>query len=114
MSWVQGFADEHIAAFNSAVAARDFGGFLARFDDDALMRFENVPGVGVLEFAGRLAYTSAYELQPPDEQIDIKGSVRDEGGIVVIPFTWQRDGAPAVMRLTVRNGRISQMVVTFA
>ena len=114
MSWVQEFADEHIAAFNSAVASRDFASFLARFDDDALMRFENMPGVGVLEFAGRMAYTSAYEQQPPDDQIEITGTVRDEGGMVVIPFTWRRDGSLGVLRLTVRNRRISNMVVTFA
>lgn len=43
-------------AFNSAFTRRDFAAFLTRFDDDAVMRFENVPGVGDLEFAGRHAY----------------------------------------------------------
>jgi hypothetical protein len=40
-----------VAACNDTVATGDFASFLARFDDDAVMRFENVPGVGVLELA---------------------------------------------------------------
>ena len=77
------------------------------------MRFENVPGVGVLEFAGRLACTAAYAQRPPDDQIGVAGTVSDEGGIIVIPFVWRRDGRRGVLRLTVNDGRISRMVVTF-
>ena|SRR5215467_3553195 len=113
MGRVKEFADEHVMAFNSAVASQDFTGFLARFDDDALMRFENVPGVGVLEFAGRPAYAAAYAQQPPDDHIGIAGPVCDEGGIIVIPFVWRRDGGPGVLRLMVNEGRISRMVVTY-
>ena len=113
MGRVEELADEHVAAFNSAVATRDFSRFLARFDDDALVRFENVRGVGVLEFAGRAAYTDAYTQPPPDDQIGIAGPVCDEGGIVVIPFVWLRDGGHGVLRLVVGDGRISRMVVTF-
>ena len=69
MGWADGLADEHVAAFNDAVASQDFASFLARFHDDAVMRFENLPGIGVQEFAGRVAYTSAYERQPPDDRI---------------------------------------------
>ena len=114
MRWIQEFAYEHVEAFNSAVASGDFASFLARFDDDAVMRFENVPGVGVLEFAGRPACAAAYEQQPPDDQISIAGPVRDEGGTIVIPFVWRRDGASGVLHLTVLDRRIGRMVVTFA
>lgn len=108
------FADQHVAAFNRAVATGDFTAFLARFDDDAVMRFENVPGAGVLEFAGRPAYTASYAEQPPDDLISIAGPVRGEGGTIVVPFVWQRDGAAGSMSLTIRDRRIARMVVTFA
>ena len=113
MDWADRLADEHVAAFNRAVASADFASFLARFADDAVMRFENVPGVGVQEFAGRPAYTSAYELQPPDDQIRRTGPAVVESRAVVVPFAWLRDAAPGVLRLTVRDGRIERMVVIF-
>jgi hypothetical protein len=106
-------APDHIAAFNEAVARGDFAAFLARFADDAVMRFDNVPGVGVMEFAGRAAFTSAYERNPPDDQMDVDGPVREEGGDVVIPFAWRRDGATGVLRLTASGGLIARMVVSF-
>jgi hypothetical protein len=86
---------------------------MKRFADDALMRFENVPGAGTLEFAGRPAIAAAYEQQPPDDQVDPAGPAREEDGAVVIPFAWRRDGAPGMMRLTVSDDRISRIVVTF-
>jgi hypothetical protein len=109
----QRFATQHVAAFNAAVRARDFGGFLARLADDAVIRFENVPGVGVLEFAGRAAYTSAYASRPPDDQIDMVGPARDQDGSITIPFAWRRDGARGTMRITVSAGLIVWMTVRF-
>jgi hypothetical protein len=113
MDWAR-FADRHVAAFNAAVAGGDFGGFLAGFTDDAVIRFENVPGAGVLEFAGRPAYTAAYAQQPPDDQIDIAEPPRDDDGTVVIPFAWRRDGARGTMRLGVRDDHVTRMTVIFA
>jgi len=46
MTVADAFAREHVAAFNATVAGRTFDGFLAGFSDDALVRFENVPGAG--------------------------------------------------------------------
>jgi hypothetical protein len=77
------------------------------------MRFENVPGAGSLEFAGRPAYTAAYDENPPDDQIDIAGAVTEEGAAIVIPFTWRRDGGRGQMRLTVSSGVITAMTVVF-
>jgi hypothetical protein len=108
------FADEHVAAFNAAVASADFGGFLARLTDDAVVRFENVPGAGTLEFTGRAAYTAAYEQQPPDDQIDITAPPRADEGAIVIPFAWRRDGAQGTMRLSLRGGQVAGLIVTFA
>jgi SnoaL-like domain len=93
-----------VAEFNDAVAARNFSLFLLLFTDDAVFRFENVPGSGTLEYAGRDAYTRAYAEQPPDDKIDISGDVRIEGSDVVVPFTWQRDQASGTMRLRYAQG----------
>jgi SnoaL-like domain len=93
-----------VAEFNDAVAARNFSLFLLLFTDDAVIRFENVPGSGSLEYTGRDAYTRAYAERPPDDKIDISGDVRIEGGDVVAPFTWQRDEAPGTLRLLYAQG----------
>ncbi len=114
MSAASDIADSHVAAFNQAVATADFTDFLGRFDDAAVIRFENVPSAGGLEFAGRTAYTQAYAQQPPDDQIDIAGAPSDDGGSVVIPFAWRRDGARGTMRLEFAGDRIMSMTVTFA
>jgi hypothetical protein len=113
VGWAQEYADEHMIAFNRSAATGDFAGFLARFADDASVRFENVPGAGVLEFTGRADYTAAYDRQPPDDQIDITGPVRDDEGTLVIPFAWRHHGSPGTLRLTLRSGQIQRMVVTF-
>jgi len=97
-------AAHHVVEFNDAVAARNFSLFLLLFTDDAVIRFENVPGAGTLEYTGRDAYTKAYAEQPPDDKIDITGDVRIEDGDVVVPFCWQGDEGPGTMRLRYRQG----------
>ncbi len=114
MSAASDIADRHVAAFNQAVVSGDFTDFLGRFDDAAVIRFENVPSVGRLEFAGRIAYTQAYAQLPPDDQIEIAGPPSDDGGSVVIPFAWRRDGGRGSMRLALAGDRIMSMTVTFA
>ena len=105
---------DHLALFNASVASGDFTALLARLADDAVVRFENVPGAGVLEFAGRPAYTAAYSKNPPDDQIDAIGDPREEDDTVAVDFTWRRDRAPGVMRLTVTDDDlISHMLVVF-
>jgi hypothetical protein len=97
-------ASRHVTDFNDAVQAREFGGFLTLFTDGAVIRFENVPGAGTLEFAGRDAYTTAYLQQPPDDLIDIAGPVSVQDNAVTVPFRWRRDKARGTMRLTYRPG----------
>lgn len=96
----------HVSEFNDAVAAKNFSEFLRLFTDDAVIRFENVPGAGQLEFAGRAAYTKAYAEQPPDDQIDISGLAEpgEYGHEIVVPFAWRRDGRTGTMRLTYTQG----------
>ncbi len=110
-------AARHVSAFNDAVAARNFSEFLCLFTDDAVIRFENVPGVGQLEFAGREAYTKAYAKQPPDDEIDINGRAEpdEDGGGVVVPFAWRRDGSRGTIRLTytaANDGDLDSRLVT--
>jgi SnoaL-like domain len=95
-------AARHVAAFNEAVAAKNFSRFLCLFTDDAVIRFENVPGARELEFAGRDVYTRAYAEHPPDDQIDVSGRAEpdEDGDGIVVPFAWRRDGSPGTMRLT--------------
>jgi steroid delta-isomerase len=106
-------AARHVAAFNQAVLAHNFGAFLAGFADDAVIRFENVPGAGILEFAGRAAYAAAYAEQPPDDQIEIAGQVSEAGPETVIPFAWLRDGARGTIRLVSSAGLVGRMTVRF-
>jgi quercetin dioxygenase-like cupin family protein len=109
------FAADYVAVFNSAVASGDYAGLLERYADDAVLRFENVPPSGSsLEFAGRQAYTQAYEQQPPDDQIALTGEPREEDGHVVLDFAWSGDRSPGTLRLKVDAGLISAMTVTFA
>ena len=116
-------AARHVTEFNDAVAARNFSGFLCLFTDDAVIRFENVPGAGQLEFAGREAYTQAYAKQPPDDKIDICGLAEpdEDGDGVVVPFTRRRDASPGTIRLTytrrdddeLDSRLVTRMTVTF-
>ena len=114
-------AAHHIAQFNDAVAAGSFGAFLRLFTDDAVIRYDNVPGAGHLEYDGRDAFTRAYADKPPDDQIDIAGDVEADGATVVVPFTWRRDQATGTMRLTYADGPadllderlVSALTVTF-
>ncbi len=92
-------AARHVSEFNAAVAAGSYAQFLELFSDDAVIRFENVPGAGELQFAGRDAYTRAYAERPPDDQIDIRGPAKSDGQALVVPFAWRRDGSPGTMRL---------------
>jgi hypothetical protein len=114
-------AARHVAAFNDAVEAGNFREFVLLFTDDAVVRFETVPGAGTMEFVGREAYTRAYREHPPDDQIDIAGAVVVEGDSVVVPFTWRRVHSPGTMRLTFTGGDpellderlVKAMTVTF-
>lgn len=108
------FAARHVAAFNHAVVSSDYADFLTRFTDDAVVRFENVPGASELEFAGRAAYSAAYAQQPPDDQLDIAGQVEGNGSELVVPFAWRGDGGTGTMRIALADGLITRMTVRFS
>lgn len=114
MSSITDFVGEYVRVFNAAVASGDFSSLLARYTDDAVLRFENVPpDSSTLEYAGRKAFTAAYSENPPDDQIDLAGEPVTEGGHVVTGFVWQRDQSAGVLDLTVTDGLISRMIVIF-
>lgn len=106
-------AERHVALFNECVRAEDFGLLLAEFTPDARVRFENVPGAGVLEFRGIQAIAAAYEQQPPDDQIDIAADPFEENGTLVVPFAWRADRSLGTMRLEYASGQLARMVVVF-
>ncbi len=109
------FALEHIAVFNTAVTRRDVVPLLARFTDDAIVRFENVPGAGMLEYSGRAELAAAYGTSPPDDELVIVGDPVEEDGAVVADFLWKRDRSAGMLRLTVTDDDlISHMLVTFS
>lgn len=111
---VLAFVTGHVATFNAASASGDFSALLGQFTDDAVVRFENVPGAGVLEYAGREAYTAAYATSPPTDQIDVIGDPREEEGAIVVNFVWRDARSPGVMRLTVNDDElITHMLVAF-
>lgn len=114
MSWANEFLSEYVTTFNSSVASGDFTAVLDRFSDEAVLRFENVPPESsTLEFAGRRAYTAAYNDNPPDDQIDLTGEPTVDGAHLVGTFTWRRDGGTGVLDLTVAGGLIQSMTVIF-
>ncbi|HLY49569.1 MAG TPA: nuclear transport factor 2 family protein [Solirubrobacteraceae bacterium] len=113
MSATEDVAREHVEAFNAAVSSGDFDLFVERFSDEAVLRFENVPGAGTLEFAGRAAIAAAYREQPPDDQIDIDGVAHADGETILVPFAWRRDRGRGVMRITRHGDRITWMTISF-
>jgi hypothetical protein len=103
---------EHVARFNEAVRSGDFGPMLELFTDDAELAFEGVP---VGPFHGLDAIREAYRVNPPDDEIDVLDS-RETEDTVVTAYSWRRDGGgrSGEMRLTVREGRIARLLVSFA
>lgn len=114
-------AAHHVAQFNDAVAAGSFEAFLRLFAEDAVVRLDNVPDAGHLEYQGRDAFARAYGEQPPDDQIDIVGDVEADGATAVVPFAWRRDETRGTMRLTYGDGPadvlddrlVTAMTITF-
>jgi steroid Delta-isomerase len=102
---------EHLARFNEAVRSGDFDPMLELFSEDAELAFEGVP---VGPFHGLDAIRQAYRESPPDDQIDaLAAHAADD--TVVAAYSWRHDVGrrSGEMRLTVRNGRIARLLVTF-
>jgi hypothetical protein len=113
MTQAAAIAQHHVWLFNQCVQTADFTLLLAEFSSDAQVRFENVPGAGLLEFHGLPAITAAYQQQPPDDQIVVTAEPFTEDDTIVVPFAWRTDNSPGTMRLTYTAGQLDRMVVVF-
>ena len=102
----------HVADHNAGVENGDFAPMLSRFADDAELVFEGVP---VGPFRGVDAIAAAYRERPPDDVIRTFDE-RVEGEDVVAAYAWSRepDIRAGHMRVSVRDGSIARIVVTFA
>jgi len=111
---VAAFVAEYIAVFNTAVASGDYGPLLARYADDAVLRFENVPpDAASLEFSGRQAIAEAYVQNPPDDQIALTGDPASAGAHVTVAFAWLRDQSTGVLDFVLHGELISALTVIF-
>lgn len=102
----------HIDRFNQGVRTGDFGPMLERFDPQAELEFEGVP-FGPLR--GLQAIDEAYRERPPDDEVVVLDAMERPDGVVVARYAWAREPmSPAgEMRLSVRDGSIERLVVTF-
>jgi RimJ/RimL family protein N-acetyltransferase/ketosteroid isomerase-like protein len=105
------FLEDHVERFNAGVRSGDFAPMLENFADDATMAFEGVP---VGPFHGRDAIAHAYAGQPPDDELDVLDT-RQEGDTIVAGYAWRREPQKRAgeLRLSVADGRITRLVVTF-
>jgi steroid Delta-isomerase len=103
--------EDHVERFNEGVRAGDFTRMLENFADDATMAFEGVP---VGPFTGRDGIAQAYREQPPDDELDVLDTRRD-GDTIVAGYAWRRapEQRAGELRLTVADGKITRLVVTF-
>jgi ketosteroid isomerase-like protein len=107
-----GLLDDHVERFNEGVRSGDFSRMLENLAPDATMVFEGVP---VGPFTGREAIAQAYREQPPDDELEVLDSRRDDDTIVA-GYAWRRepDKRAGELRLTVQGDAITRLVVTFA
>jgi steroid Delta-isomerase len=104
--------EDHVDRFNEGVRTGDFTRMLENFAPDATMVFEGVP---VGPFAGKDAIAQAYREQPPDDELDVL-DVHRKGDTIVAGYAWRREPTRRAgeLRLTLKGGRIAELVVTFA
>jgi hypothetical protein len=101
----------HVGRFNDAVRSGDFAEMVAGFAPDAEMQFRGVP---VGPFVGRDAIADAYARRPPDDEVRLLGVPRVDGDTAESDYAWAAEGRRAGrMIITVRDGLIARLVVTF-
>jgi hypothetical protein len=102
-------AGEHIARFNAAVRSGDWADFVARFADDAVLEFVNVP---TGPFRGRAQIAAAYRDNPPDDTIAVR-SVESADHTERITFDWTRGGSGILVIEWRPDTLIERMTVEF-
>lgn len=101
---------EHVERFNSGVRTGDFSPMLDHFADDAELEFVGVP---VGPFRGRAEIAEAYRQQPPDDEILLLSSGDEDGLAAGYAWAAAPETRAGELRLTVRDGLIRRLVVTF-
>jgi len=100
---------QHVECFNEAVRTGVWAAFAARFADDGVLTFTNVP---VGPFVGREAIRQAYDARPPDDTMTVLGVQADGPDAAIVRFRWDA-GADGTMLLRWRDGLLIELVVTF-
>jgi hypothetical protein len=101
----------HVGPFNDAVRSQDYSEMVAGFAADAEMAFQGIP---VGPFVGREAIAHAYASRPPRGEVRLLGAPDVRGDVVESTYAWAGDDQPAGrMIVTVQNGQIVRLVVTF-
>jgi steroid Delta-isomerase len=100
---------EHVDSFNAGVRTGDWSSMLERFDDAAEMEFRGIP---VGPFHGKQAIAEAYRAQPPDDELRL---LDERDGAVEARYAWlaEPDVAAGELLLSVEQGRIRRLVITF-
>ena len=102
--------ESHVARFNEGVRSGDWEPMLARFADDAELRFE---GVAAGPFAGIEEIRQGYLEQPPADEIQLLGIQDDaEDSRVTAAFAWSRGGTGRLV-LEHDRGAITRLGVIF-
>jgi RimJ/RimL family protein N-acetyltransferase len=103
---------DYVMVHNDCVRTGDWRPLGEWFAEDAELVFEGVP---VGPFTGRAQIAAAYESRPPDDEVVIFGA-RVEGGPVIASYGWLREPAKPAgeMVVTIGDGKIARLVVTFA
>lgn len=102
----------HVERFNDGVATGLFDLMLEQFADDAVMVVEGGPNTS---FGSRTEITDAYRSNPPDDRIVVLTEPAAVDDAVVASYGWnaQRGTRAGDLRLTVADGRITRLVITF-
>ena len=84
---------------------------LERFDDAAEMEFRGIP---VGPFHGKEAIAEAYRSQPPDDELRVLEE-RERNDAVEARYAWlaEPEVTAGELLLTVEQGRIRRLVITF-
>ena len=109
MAIVADRVDEHIAAFNTAVASGGWTEFVQRFAESARMELSGVPAG---PYEGRDAIAAAYRSNPPDDTMTVL-DVRSTDWTDTARFQWSRGGTGTLWLAWTAGGLVSRLVVDF-
>ncbi len=106
-----GLLHDCVMVHNECVRTGDWEPFADWFTEDAELVFEGVP---VGPFNGRKAIASAYDAQPPDDEVVIFRT-EENGDEIVARYGWLREPGKQAGRMLVtpRDGKIEKLIVTF-